>query len=138
MTIYVLLEAIAGIIAAVVIARRTKKAEGIVYSRLDRAGRITNIVLSILYVITSPIYLLIGILSEPGAEGILWPLGLIVSLIAASAAMFCALGIGFSVALRKKGESRKSFVVQFAGIAAILLTILLYGVFAGSLITSLN
>ena len=138
MSIYVLLEAIAGIVAGIIIATRTKKSDDIVYGKLDKAGRITNILLTVLYVITSPLYLLLGVLSEPDGEGFLWVLGLIVSLIAASAALFCGLGLGFSVALRKKGKSRLSFAVQFAGVVGIALTILLYGVFAGSLITSLN
>ena len=65
-------------------------------------------------------------------------LGFIVSFIAASAALFCGLGLGFSVALRRKGRSGLSFAVQFAGAVGIALTFLLYGVFAGSLITPLN
>lgn len=138
MTIYVLLEAVAGIVAGIMIAKLTKKAEGITYGKLDKIGRITNILLTVLYVITSPLYLLLGILSEPDGEGLLIILGVIVSLIAASAALFCGLGIGASVALRKRGKSGLSFAVQFAGVVAIALTIILYCVFAGSLITSLN
>lgn len=77
-------------------------------------------------------------ISEPDGEGLLIILGVLVSVIAASASMFCSLGLGFSVALRKMGKSRLSFAVQFAGVAGIALTFLLYAAFAGSLIGSLN
>ena len=138
MTIYVLLEAIAGIVLGILIAARTKKAEGVTYGRLDKVGVVTNILLTVLYAVLSPLYLLLGILSEPDGEGFLFVLGVLVSLIAASAALFCGLGLGYSVALRKKGKSGLSFAVQFAGLVGIALTVLLYCVFAGSLITSLN
>ena len=138
MFIYVILEALAGIIGGILIATRTKKVDGVEYNTLDKVGRITNILLTLVYVITSPLYLLLGIISEPDGEGILIVLGVLVSLIAASAALFCGLGLGFSVALRKKGKSGLSFAVQFAGVLGIALTILLYAVFAGSLISPIN
>ena len=138
MSIYVLLELIAGIVGGILIATRTKKIEGITYGKLDKAGRITNILLTVIYVILSPLYLLLGILSEPDGEGLWIILGVLVSVISASAALCCGLGLGWSIALRKKGKSGLSFAVQFAGVIGIALTILLYGVFAGTLITSLN
>ena len=138
MTIYVLLEAIAGIVLGILLAVLTKKAEGVTYGKLDKVGVVTNILLTVLYAVLSPFYLLLGILSEPDGEGFLFVLGVLVSLIAASAALFCGLGLGYSVALRKKGKSGLSFAVQFAGLVGIALTVLLYCVFAGSLITSLN
>ena len=138
MTIYVLLEAIAGIVLGILLAVLTKKAEGVTYGKLDKVGVVTNILLTVLYAVLSPFYLLLGILSEPDGEGFLFVLGVLISLIAASAALFCGLGLGYSVALRKKGKSGLSFAVQFAGLVGIALTVLLYCVFAGSLITSLN
>lgn len=138
MFIYVVLEALAGIIGGILIATRTKKADGIVYGKLDKVGCVTNVILSILYACAAPFCMFLGMISEPDGDGILWVLGLIISLITASAVLFCYLGIGFSVALRKKGKSGLSFAVQFAGIAGIALTVLLYSVFAGSLISSLN
>ena len=138
MTIYVLLEAIAGIVLGILLAVLTKKAEGVTYGKLDKVGVVTNVLLTVLYAVLSPFYLLLGILSEPDGEGFLFVLGVLVSLIAASAALFCGLGLGYSVALRKKGKSGLSFAVQFAGLVGIALTVLLYCVFAGSLITSLN
>ena len=68
----------------------------------------------------------------------LGPLGWIVAIIMASAAMFCWLGLGYSVSLRKKGKSVLSFTVQFAGIIGIGLTIILYYIFTGNLLRYLN
>ena len=65
-------------------------------------------------------------------------MGWIVSILIASAALFCSLSLGFSVALRKKGQSKKSFIVQFAGLAAIGLSVGLYCLLAGNLIRYLN
>lgn len=138
MYIYVIIEALVGIIGGILIAACTKRAEGVKYNKLDRAGQITNILLAIAYVIASPLYLALGAFSEPDGEGFLIVLGAIVSVIAASAALFCGLGLGFSVALRKKGRSKLSFALQFAGAVAIALTVLLYVVFEGTLISSLN
>ena len=83
-------------------------------------------------------YLFLGMISEPAYDGILGLLGWIVAIVTASAALFCGLGLGFSVALRKKGKSKLSFAVQFAGLAGIGLTVLLYVIFAGNLLRSLN
>ena len=138
MFVYVLLEALVGIIGGILLATRTKKLDGITYNRLDKAGRITNILLTVSYTVASPLYLILGAISEPSGDGFLIVLGVLVSVIAASAALFCGLGLGFSVALRKKGKSGLSFAVQFAGVVGIGLTVLLYGVFAGSLISPLN
>lgn len=138
MYIYVIIEALVGIIGGILIAACTKRAEDVKYNKLDRAGQITNILLAIAYVIASPLYLVLGAFSEPDGEGFLIVLGVIVSVIAASAALFCGLGLGFSVALRKKGRSKLSFALQFAGVVAIALTVLLYVVFEGTLISSLN
>ena len=84
MFIYVLLEALVGIIAGIIIAKRTKKADGITYGKLDKAGRITNVILTVIYAITAPIYMFLGMISEPSGEGFLWILGLLVAVIATS------------------------------------------------------
>ena len=77
-------------------------------------------------------------ISSPGCDGFLGIIGWIVSIINASATLFCGLGLGFSVALRKKGKSKLSFAVQFAGIIGIALTIGMYMLFAGNLLKPLN
>ena len=138
MFIYVVLEALVGIIAGVMIAKRTKKADGVVYGRLDNAGRITNVLLAVIYAIAAPLYIFLGAISVPDGEGALIILGVLVAVIAASASLFCSLGLGLSIALRKKGKSALSFAVQFAGVLGIVLTLLICIVFEGSLIRPLN
>lgn len=138
MGVYTIAEAIAAIVAGILIAACTKKAEHVTYNKLDKAGRITNILLIPVYLYLAPLCLFIGLIAGPEYDGFLGLLGLIVSVLISSAALFCGLGLGFSVALRKKGKSKWSFAVQFAGLAGIGLTILLYGLFAGNLVSTLN
>ena len=138
MFIYTTLAAIAGIVAGILMAVRSNKAEGVTYGKLDKAGKITNIILIPVYVIPSPLYLLMGMLCNPDDGGLLGLLGWILSIIVGSAALFCGLGLGFSVALRKKGKSGLSFAVQFAGLVGIALTVLLFSLFYGGLLGSLN
>lgn len=135
---YIAIEAIIGIAVGLGIAIFTKKAEGVCYGKLDKAGRLTNILLLIVYICLCPLYLGLGIVSYPNHDGFLGILGWIVSVINASAALFCALGLGSSVALRKRGKSKLSFAVQFAGLVGIGLTVGMYCLFAGNLLGSLN
>ena len=138
MFLYTVIEAIVGVVAGILLAVCTKKADGVVYGKLDKAGRITNILLILVYLCLSPVYLFFGMIATPSYEGLLGILGWIVSIVIASAALVCGLSLGFSVALRKKGKSKKSFIVQFAGLAAIGLSIGLYCLLAGNLIKYLN
>ena len=135
---YTIAEAIVAVVAGILIAVCTKKAEHVTYNKLDKAGRITNILLILLYLRFAPMYLFLGIIAVPEYSGFLGFLGLVVSIVIASAALFCGLGLGFSVALRKKGKSKLSFAVQFAGVIGIVLTVGLYLIFAGNLLISLN
>lgn len=105
MFLYTAIGAIAAMIAGLWIAVRTKKAEGVIYGKLDKAGRITNILLLPIYVGLAPVYLFLGMISSPEHNGLLGILGWIVSIINASASLFCGLGLGFSVALRKKEKA---------------------------------
>ena len=138
MFLYTVIEAVAGLITAIVLASRTKKADNVTYGQLDRAGRITNILLIPVYLCLSPLYLFLGMISTPAHTGFLGILGWIVSIFIASASLICSLGLGASVALRRKGRSKLSFAVQFAGLPAIGLTILLYSLFSGNLLEFLN
>ena len=138
MFLYTVFEAVIAVVAGIFIAVHTKKADNVTYGKLDKVGRITNIFLILVYVCLAPMYLFLGMISNPAHEGFLGILGWIVSIIIASAALFCGLGLGFSVTLRKKGKSKLSFAVQFAGILGIGLTLLLYSVFAGNLLRYLN
>ena len=138
MYLYTVVEAMVGIIAGLVIAIGTKKADGVIYGKLDKAGMITNILLIIVYACLLPLCLFLGMISNPKYDGFLGILGWIVAVVIASAALFCGLGLGFSVALRKKGRSKLSFAVQFAGVAGIGLTLALYFIFTGNLLKYLN
>ena len=133
-----MLEAAVGVIAGLLLAVCTKKADGVVYGKLDKAGRITNILLTLVYICLAPLYLFLGMISTPAHNGFLGALGWVVSIVIASAALVCGLGLGFSVALRKKGQSKKSFIAQFAGLIAIALSVSLYCLFAGNLIKYIN
>lgn len=126
MVTYTIVVALLSVIAGLLIAVCTKKSEGIKYSKLDKAGIATNIILALAYTCISPFYLFIGILSNPTYDGFLGFLGYAVAVLISSAAIFCYLGLGFSVALRKKGKSKLSFAVQFAGVAGIALTLALF------------
>ena len=139
MEFYYVIEAVIGVILGLLLAIFTKKAEGVTYGKLDNAGRITNIILLVVYALLSPLYLIIGALCAPAYEsGILAVIGTILAIIAASAALFCAVGLGASVALRKKGKSKLSFAVQFAGFAGIALMFLIFFLCYGNLLDTLN
>ena len=136
--LYTAIEAAVAVIAGILIAVCTKKAEGVTYGKLDRIGQVTNVLLLLVYVGFSFVYLFLGMIANPRYDGFLGLLGWIVSVIMASAALFCGIGLGLSVALRKKGRSKLSFVVQFLGAAGIGLTIMLFFLFYGNLLRPIN
>lgn len=138
MTVYVILEAIIGIVVGLLLAIRTKKSENVVYGKLDKVGRITNIILACAYVGFAPVYLFLGLICSPAHQGFLGIIGWVISIISGSAALISCLGLGYSVALRKKGKSNLSFAVQFVGVVAIALTIIFYIAFEGTLLVPLN
>ena len=138
MTLYTLIEAVIGLVAGVLLAACSKRADGVVYGKLDKAGRVTNIVLIPIYALLAPFCMFFGMISEPHYEGFLAVLGWIVSIIIASAPLFSGLGLGFSVMLRKQGKSRQSFTVQFLGLLGAVLSVGLYCIFAGNLLRPLN
>lgn len=136
--LYTAIEAIVAVVAGIFMALRTKKAEHITYGKLDRIGQITNVLLLLVYICFAPLYLFLGMISNPAYDGFLGFLGWVVSVIIASASLFCGIGLGLSVAFRKQGKSKLSFAVQFAGVLGIGLTLLLYLVFTGNLLRYLN
>lgn len=136
--IYTSLEALIGLIIGLFVAIRTKKDVNVVYGKLDRIGQITNILLVLIYLRLAPLYLFLGVISNPAYDGFLGILGWIVSIIITSASFFCSIGIGYSIALRKQGKSKLSFIVQFAGLLAIGIIVLLYYIFTGNLLQYLN
>ena len=136
---YFILAAIAGLVAGIVIATRSKKSDGVVHGALDKVGRITNILLIPVYAIVSFFCLFIVMLGYiPEGEGILAVVAWALAIIGATGPAFCGLGLGASVALRKKGKSKLSFLAQFAGIAGLAVTILFFVLFCGNLFGSLN
>ena len=139
MFLYTTAGAIVAVAAGILIAACTKKADGVTYGKLDKIGRVTNILLLLVYVGFSYVYLFLGMVANPRYdEGFLCVLGWIVSVIMASAALFCGIGLGLSVAFRKKGKSKLSFAVQFAGVGGIALTFVLFFLFYGNLLRPLN
>ena len=138
MFLYTVIEAIVAVIAGILIALCTKKADHVTYGKLDKAGRITNLLLIPVYICFSPLSLFFGMISSPRHDGFLGIVGWIVSVLIASGSLFCGLGLGFSVALRKQGKSKLSFAVQFAGVLGIGLSVGLYCLFAGNLLKYLN
>ena len=138
MFLYTSIEAVIAVITGILLAVCTKRDSSVIYNKLDKAGRITNILLIPVYICLSPLYLGLGLFSYTTHEGLLGILGWIVAIIIASAALFCGLGLGLSVAFRKKGKSKLSFAVQFAGFAGIALSLLLFFIFYGNLLSSIN
>lgn len=136
-----LIAAIASLVSMILgicLAVRAKKAEGVAYGKLDKAGRITNILLIPCYILSSLFVIAISLFTEPAYEGILGILGWIVCFLIAVSPVSCGLGLGFSVSLRKKGKSKRSFIVQFAGVAGCALAIILFVLFYDNLLASLN
>lgn len=138
MFLYIVIVAIAAVIVGLSLALGTKKADGVIYGKLDRTGRIINFVLIPVYAFLSFFCMGIGIFCYPGCEGFLRILGWIVALLIPAAPLFCFGGLGLSAALRKKGRSKLSFAIQFIGFASAALSILLFLVFYGNLLRSLN
>ena len=138
MFLYTTISAVTAIIAGILIAVCTKKSQDVTYTKLDKAGRITNILLLFLYVCLSPLYLFLAMIARPGYDGFLGILGWMVAIIMGAAPLFCGLGLGFSVALRKKGKSKLSFAVQFAGVLGIAIPLALFFLFYGNLLQHLN
>ena len=106
MFLYTAIEAIVAVVAGILIAVCTKRSDGVTYGKLDKIGRITNLLLLLVYVGFSYVYLFLGMIANPRYDGFLGILGWIVSIIMASAALFCAIGLGLSVAFRKRGKSQ--------------------------------
>ena len=79
MFLYTSIGAVAAVIAGILIAVRTKKSNDITYTKLDKAGRITNILLIPVYLCSAPLYMFIGMISSPAHDGFLG-IGLTVAL----------------------------------------------------------
>ena len=136
---YCFLAMVAGLVAGIILAARTKKAEGVVYGTLDKVGKVTNILLIPAYTVISIFSLAVVMLGYfPGGEGFMGVIAWILAVIGATGPALCGPCLGASVALRKKGRSKLSFAIQFAGLVGMGITILFYVLFSGNLFGSLN
>jgi hypothetical protein len=138
MFIYTIIEGAVGVVALILFEIFTRKKDDVVYNKLDRLGRILNVVLLAVYVGLSPFYGYLGMISYPCHTGLLGAIGWGIAIVNASAAFFCDLAIGFSIVLRRKGKSKLSFAVQFTGFIAIALTVSMYFLFAGTLLNAFS
>ena len=139
MYFYCILVIFVGIIAGIIIAVCSKKEDGLVYGVLDKVGIVTNIFLIPAYAIASIFCVFLVMLSYfPEGEGILGILSWVVAFTGASGPALCGVGLGASVALRRKGKSRLSFWAQFAGVVGVAITILFLIMFGDILFGSLN
>ena len=136
---YFILAVVAGIIAGIIITMRSKKEENLVYGTLDKVGMVTNILLIPAYAIAIIFCFFIVMLGYfPEGKGILGVLSWVVAFIGASGPALCGVGLGTSVALRRKGKSGLSFWVQFVGVIGVAVTILFLIIFGDILFGSLN
>ena len=127
MYIYFFLVAISSLVAGIVIAARSKKVEGVVYGALDKVGIITNILLIPAYAIASIYCFFVIMLGYiPDGEGFLAVVAWLLAIIGATTPSLCGLGLGVSIALRKKGKRKLSFLSQFAGIVGLGITIIFF------------
>ena len=139
MILYIIGAAIASVLAAIIIPLRTKKAEDVVYGKLDKVTQVTNVLLTIVYVCLSPACLFLSFVAQPRYdEGILCILGWIISIIVSSTLLFCGIGIGLSVAFRRKGKSKLSYIVQFAGVVAVAIMFILFICTYGNILRPIN
>ena len=139
MYFYFILVAIVGLVLGIVITARSKKSEGVVYGVLDKVGITTNILLIPTYAIATIFCFYLVMLGYlPDGKGIMAFVAWLLAIIGATGPVLCGLGLGTSVSLRKKGKSKLSFAVQFAGVAGVGITILFFLLFSGNLFGSLN
>ena len=139
MFLYYALVSIVGLIAGIVIAARSKRTEGVVYGTLDKIGIATNIILIPVYLVLITFFFFLVMLGmNPVNGGFFGIISWIVSIICSSSPALCGLGLGASVAWRKKGMSKKSFWVQFAGIAGFAFVILIFILIGDVVFASLN
>ena len=138
MYIFAAIGGVIGLIAGIIIAAIGKKADGVVYTKLDKAGIVTNILLIIGYVFVSFFFVAISLFSYPDYDGFLGILGWIVCGIIASVPLACGIGLGLSVKFRKQGKSKLSFWIQFAGLADGALSLTMFMCFYGNLLGSIN
>ena len=139
MYLYFAFAAIAGLVAGIIIAARSKKTVGVVYGTLDKVGVATNILLIPIYAIVTAFLFFLAMLGmNPESEGFMGIISWIMSIICNSSPVLSGLGLGASVAWRKQGKSARSFLVQFAGIAGYIVVMLIFILLGDFVFASLN
>ena len=71
MFLYTVIEAIVAMVAAILLAVCSQRADGVIYGKLDKAGRITNILLIPVCLCLAPLYMGLGMFSNPKHDGFL-------------------------------------------------------------------
>lgn len=122
-----LLFLVAGVAVGILLAVRSKKAEPVVPTVLDRVSLVTNIVLIPVYSIFSILMIFMAAITDTnyGASAVQEFFALICSFVIAAAPIYCGIALGMSVSLRKKGRSLAGFLVQFMGFGGFLLFLLI-------------
>ena len=138
MYIYAGIATIAALVAGIIIAARAKTAVGVVYGKLDKAGLITNILLIPVYALLTLFFIALSLFLYPEYDGFLGLLGWIVAVVISSVPLYCGFALSASVVLRKKGKSRQSFAVQFAGLVGAAISLAMFFLFYGNLLSYLN
>lgn len=110
------------------LALKQKKSPEVVYGTADKVGAALNILLAIVFAIGScmPVFLAMVVRSAPDATAWQNVLCILASALIGAAPVYCAIALGHAAALRKKGHSIKSLVVQFSGIAGIVIPVLMF------------
>lgn len=138
MIVYVVLSTLAALISGMILIVRTKRVEGIKYGVLDKVGLALNALLLNVYLIAFVPFTFIGLLCVPEYSGLLGALGYVMAFIVNSWSLVFCLGLAFSVVLRKKGKSKLSFMVQFMGLVAMVVSFVIFALCYESLFSSLN
>lgn len=116
----------AGLLIGILIAVCSRKADDVTPNRLDKVSGITNIALIPVYTFASFPFILISALVRCVGEPTLTQeiITHAIAFIVSAAPIYCGIALGVSVSLRKKGKSTASFIVQFAGFAGLLLSLI--------------
>lgn len=128
-----------GIAIGLVLTFATKKKADLVPTTLDKVTKITNIVMIPVYLYAAYFSLALAMFTVPEHDGgALFVIDLIVCALVWIAPVCIGSGLGLSVALRKKGKSLASFVLQFAGLASTSASAIIYIVGVDRFISSIN
>ena len=138
MFLYTVTGAVIAVVVCIFMTVSTKKDLDVVYGKLDKAGRITNILLIPVYSFLTLFFVALSLFLSPAYGGFLGILGWIVAIMISSVPLYCGFALSASVVFRKKGKSKLSFAVQFAGFAGAALALILFFAFYGNLLRYLN